>query len=172
MKRFIFFSISLIFISCSIQVKTVYEPKTDFNKYKNFCWLKSCEFTFRGPGGLNDSLIRERMQMAIKKEMKKKGVIFNSAAPDLLMDVQVVIKTDTAYLYQRSDDMYTYIPFSTMKEVMMYKGTLVIDMIDQKKGKMVWRSVAVSYFDLHPDWSEKNIGKGIASALKRFPPKP
>jgi len=37
-------------------------------------------------------------------------------------------------------------------------------------GKMAWRSVAVSYFDLYPDLSEESLGKGVAAALKNFPP--
>jgi hypothetical protein len=48
---------------------------------------------------------------------------------------------------------------------------MVIDMVDKSAGKMVWRSEAIGYMDTHPDLSDKNIGKGILTALKNFPPK-
>ena len=172
MKRLIILSVVMLIINgCTVKVRTVYDHQTDFKKYKNFCWLGNCEFIFKGPDFMKDSLIKEKIQRAIKSEMKKKGINFNSESPDLLMDVQVVLKTDTAYIYHQPDDEYSLLPFASPEKVLMLKGTLVIAMVDQKAGKMVWRSVAVSYFDLHPDLSEENFSKGVASALKEFPPK-
>lgn len=166
----IFLTTAIIMAGCAVKVRNVYDPKIEFKRYKNFCWLESCEFTFKGPDYLNDSLVKARMQRVIKKEMKKRGINFNSDTPDFLMDVQVVVETDTAFLYHRSDEVYSFIPFTKAEQVFMLKGTLIIDIIDKKTGKMAWRSVAVSYFDLYPDLSEESLGKGVAAALKNFPP--
>lgn len=102
--------------------------------------------------------------------MRKKGFEYNNDTPDLLLGVQVLIETDTAFVYHR-DDQDLIQPFIAPEEKPLLKGTLVIDIIDQKSSVMVWRSVALSYFDLKPELSEKNIQKGVAKALKGFPPK-
>jgi hypothetical protein len=161
----------LVAASCAVKVRTLQLPNHDFSKYQTFCWLESCEFTFRGPDYLNDSLIRSYMQKAIKSEMKKKGIAFNSDSPDLLMDVQVVMKTDTGYAYHRPDEVHQFIPFTSREEVLLLKGTFIIDLIDKQQGKMVWRSVAVSYFDLYPSLTEANVNRAVEASLRQFPKK-
>jgi len=170
------FTLPLLYITlavataCSVKVRTAHEQKQDFNRYKTYCWLQGCEFTFKGPQYLQDSLTRSRFQQAIMTTMRKKGFEYNNDTPDLLLGVQVLIETDTAFVYHR-DDQDLIQPFIAPEEKPLLKGTLVIDIIDQKSSVMVWRSVALSYFDLKPELSEKNIQKGVAKALKGFPPK-
>jgi hypothetical protein len=165
----IWFAMLLVAASCAVKVRTLQLPNHDFSKYQTFCWLESCEFTFRGPDYLNDSLVRSYMQKAIKSEMKRKGIAFNSDNPDLLMDVQVVMKTDTGYAYHRPDEVHQFIPFTNREEVLLLKGTFIIDLIDKQQGKMVWRSVAISYFDLFPALTQDNVDKAVAAALRQFP---
>ncbi|NOS55482.1 MAG: DUF4136 domain-containing protein [Cyclobacteriaceae bacterium] len=167
----IWFAMLLVAASCAVKVRTLRLPNHDFSKYQTFCWLESCEFTFRGPDYLNDSLVRSYMQKAIKSEMKRKGIAFNSDNPDLLMDVQVVMKTDTGYAYHRPDEVHQFIPFTNREEVLLLKGTFIIDLIDKQQGKMVWRSVAISYFDLYPALTQANVDRAVAAALQQFPRK-
>jgi Domain of unknown function (DUF4136) len=167
----IWFAMLLVAASCAVKVRTLQLPNHDFSKYQTFCWLESCEFTFRGPDYLNDSLVRSYMQKAIKSEMKRKGIAFNSDSPDLLMDVQVVMKTDTGYAYHRPDEVHQFIPFTNREEVLLLKGTFIIDLIDKQHGKMVWRSVAISYFDLYPALTQANMDRAVTAALRQFPPK-
>jgi hypothetical protein len=167
----IWFAMLLVAASCAVKVRTLQLPNHDFSKYQTFCWLESCEFTFRGPDYLNDSLVRSYMQKAIKSEMKRKGIAFNSDSPDLLMDVQVVMKTDTGYAYHRPDEVHQFIPFTNREEVLLLKGTFIIDLIDKQQSKMVWRSVAISYFDLYPALTQANVDRAVAAALQQYPPK-
>lgn len=170
--RVLFFIIltSIIVTSCAIKVRTLHEPRVDFSRYKTFCWLQGCEFTFEGPGYLQDSVTRARIQKAITETMERKGFVYNNNTPDLLLGVQVLIETDTAFIYRRGEEDMIQ-PFISPEEVPILKGTLVIDMVDQKTSLMVWRSVALSYFDVRPSITEENIGKGVRKALKNFPPK-
>lgn len=165
-----FVIVFLLLAGCGVRVRTAYEPKVDFGKYKNFCWLKNCEFNFSGPTYFNDSLVRQYMQQAIIAEMAAKGINYNSDHPDLLMDVNVLVENDTAFAYHHDDALY-FRPFVKPEEIPMLKGTMVIDLVDQKTSKMVWRSVAVSYMDIHPELTEANFRKGVAKALKNFPPR-
>ncbi|MBS1486476.1 MAG: DUF4136 domain-containing protein [Bacteroidetes bacterium] len=174
LKRLLGLAYLIIFVAgCSIRVKTTYNHQTDFKKYKTFCWLEGCEFRMNAPRHFNDSLIKSLMQQAIIAEMKAKGIEYNSNTPDLLMDVHVSIKTDTAILWHRTDDQpFLMRPqFAQPEELIVNKGTLIIDLADKAKGQMVWRSVAVSFFEKNPELTEENFRKGVAAALKNFPPK-
>ncbi|MBS1559016.1 MAG: DUF4136 domain-containing protein [Bacteroidetes bacterium] len=173
-KNFFLFSFFIFLMGCSIRVRTVYDHQTDFKKYKTFCWLVGCEFKMKAPKSFEDSLVKKYMQRALIAEMKSKGIEYNPYTPDLLMGVHITIKTDTAILYHRTDDQpFLMSPqFAQPELLLINKGTLVIDLIDQAKSKMVWRSVAVSFFERNPELTEANFRKGVAAALKNFPPKP
>ena len=171
MKKLIpFLVLSMILISCTIRVRSTYDHRVTFDKYKSFCWMKGCEFTFSGPGYLKEPLIQQQLQSAIIAEMNLKGISYNNDLPDLLMDVHVVMKPDTVYAFHVPNE--TYVPsFMGDEEIIMLKGTLIIDLVDKTTSQMVWRSTAESYFEAHPELTEKNFQRGVARALHQFPPK-
>ena len=173
MKYFLsILSLVSLLSGCNIKVNSSYEKNQDFSEYKTFCWLKGCEFTFTGPQYLEDSLLRENIKNAIIAEMNKKGFTQDENNPDLLIDFHISVENESSIIYHRGDDdIYEFKPFPDQEVVNYLKGTIVIDMVDKEQGKMVWRSEAIGYMDLHPDLSEKNVRKGIAYTLKNFPPK-
>lgn len=139
---------------------------------KHFAGWNGCEFKFSGPDYLNDSLLRENIKLSLIKELERKGLKEDSDNPDLLIAFTISIKDEQAVIYHRSDDSPIYFkPMEADREVINYlKGTLIIGMADKQESKMVWQSVAVSYMEQHPDFSEKNIRKGIKLVLRNFPP--
>lgn len=170
----LFLVVPIVFVlaSCNVKVHSSYDPSQDFTKYKTFCWLNGCEFTYSGPTYLNDSLLREKIKNSIVAELADKGITQNNDNPDLLIDFHITVKNESTIVYHRDDDInYDFKPFVDEEIINYLKGTIVIDMVDKSAGKMVWRSEAIGYMDVHPDLSEKNIRKGIAIALKKFPPK-
>ncbi len=161
-----------VLTSCSISVKTNYDAKTDFSKYKTFCWMQGCDFKFSGPEYLKDSLISERLKKAIVEELAKKGITQNTDNPDLLVAFNVTMKDGETILYHQSEERPDISPISEHIHAIPYlKGTLVLGMADKSQSKLVWESVAVSYMDVNPDLSEKNIRAGIKAVLKKFPPR-
>lgn len=173
MKRFLSVILSLIVLAgCNVKVHSSFDRTQDFSEYKTFCWLNGCEFTYSGPTYLNDSLLREKIKSSIISELNRKGFTQNNDHPDLLIDFHISVKNESSIIYHHDDDNNNiYKPFPDEQVINYLKGTIVIDMVDKSAGKMVWRSEAIGYMDVHPDLSEKNIRKGIAIALKKFPPK-
>ncbi len=165
--------ISLAFVGCSVQTKETYDPQADFSSYKTFCWMSGCEFKFNGPEYLNDSLLRENLKVSIIKELEAKGIKQDVNNPDLLVGFTITVKDEQAIVYHRAEDTPVYIkPLESEKEVINYlKGSLIIGMADAKNSKMVWQSQAVSYMELNPEFTEKNIRKGIKYVLRNYPPK-
>ncbi len=175
MKIAIRFTLSmlLVFSGCGVKVHSTFDRSKDFSKYKTFCWLNGCEFTYSGPTYLNDSLLRVKIKNAIVSELERKGIVQNDNSPDLLVDFHISIKNESSVIYHRHEDgQYDFKPFPDQQVINYLKGTIVVDMVDQSHSSMVWRSEAIGYMDLHPDLSEENIKRGIRTALKDFPPKP
>lgn len=163
---------AIFLAGCSGDLKTAYDPAIDFSRYKTWCWLQGCEFTFSGPSFMDDSLIRGRIQKAITEEMTAHGLRYDSDYPDLLLDFHVTVSSETAMQYhpQYNQD-FTQMRDFEETEIPYLKGTLILDMADHASNRMVWRSVAIGYYEHHPDISEENIRKGIHEVLKKFPPK-
>ena len=172
MNKVIFVAIvSALLGGCSMHVNTLYDPATDFSKYKTFCWMSGCEFSITGPPYLNDSLIRENIKKTIISQLNKKGLILDNDKPDLLISFNITVKNEQSIVYHREDE----VPFSRSvdinPEVINYlKGTIIIGMADKKNSKVVWESFASNYMELNPDVSEKNIARGISLIMKKYPP--
>jgi Domain of unknown function (DUF4136) len=162
----------LVLGSCSINVHTKYDKTADFKQYKTFCWMDGCEFKFSGPGYLNDSLLRENLKKAIIEELTAKGLAQNTDNPDLLVGFTITLKDEQSVIYHRSENGPFYKPLDGEREVINYlKGTLIIGLADKKESRIVWESFAIGYLDLNPDFSEKNVRKGIKLVLRDYPPK-
>ena len=69
MKYLTLLLFSVILSGCGVKVHIVHDESADFTKYKTFCWLEGCEFTYTGPTYLDDSLLRETIKEAIIAEL-------------------------------------------------------------------------------------------------------
>jgi hypothetical protein len=89
-----------------------------------------------------------------------------------LIGFNITMKDEQAIIYHRSPDAPFYRPLDNDRDVIPYlRGTLVLGMADKKSSKIVWEAFAVSYLDIEPDFSEKEVLKGIKLVLRKFPPK-
>ena len=172
MKYLAVILITIMLGGCGVKFHTMQDKSTDFSKYKTFCWLQGCEFTYSGPSYLNDSLWRERIKESIITELAEKGITMDENDPDLLIDFQIAVENETSVQYRQNEGYYQYQPFpETEDEVINYlKGTMVIHIVDKAEGKIVWRSESIGYLDVNPQLTERNIKKGIKLTLKKFPP--
>lgn len=134
--------------------------------------MQGCEFTYSGPGYLNEQKVKEMMQAAIIAEMEEKGIRYNADRPDLLLDVHITMQNEVVPDYHRrpGDELY-YRFYEDPDTINLLQGTLVIDMADNSESRMVYRSVAMAYMDLHPELSRENLQRGIHQVLRKFPPK-
>ena len=171
MKYLALLLLPLVLGSCSVKVHTMKDDATDFSKYKTFCWLEGCEFTYTGPRYLDDSLWRETIKAAIIAELEGKGLVRDENNADLLIDFHISVHNETSVVYHHIDDQYDYNPFPEDEIISYLKGTMIMHMVDREQGKMVWKSESIGYMDVHPELTKKNIRKGIALTLKKFPAK-
>src|SRR4051812_13192873 len=150
----------------------------DYDKTADFTTLKT--FAFRDGTKSNNPLVDERIVTAIAAALTARGMTRDDAAPAL-----VVV---THLTFDKSKDIST---FSTapmyggygwgwgggwgstdIRVIDILTGTLVIDMVDVAKAKMVWRGIATKEVKANPKSKDvdKNVGQAVTKILRSFPP--
>lgn len=162
--------------SCSpyIRVKYDYDQNLDFSGYHTYDWVTR-------PKGhpadareamLKNDLLEQRIKSAVNKTLAEKGLSQVSDSPDIFVayhtGVEDKIKVvNWGYTYPshywggRRVDVYQY-----------EEGTLIIDFIDAKSKRLVWRASASATLSKRakPEEMDKNIKRAVSKMLSPFPP--
>jgi hypothetical protein len=166
-------------LACStLRVSTDYDPKADFGRYRTYAWLAE-EPTPTGSPRLDSPLLHDRIRTAIDRALEAKGYA-RTENPDFLVrfdlssERKLDIDTYNAGFYRG----YGYWMSLPQTEVREYEeGSLIIDVMDQKEKKVVWRGIGQRRLrgegaPSDPAELQKRADEVAASVLKDFPPSP
>lgn len=146
------------------QVKTDHDPSANFADYRTF-QVKGGQVINNGRTDPRDTLVRDRVVAAITQELESKGLKPTDQNPDM-----VIWYTAGAQTVEDIDpDWYGYGPYwgAGYGYDWENQGTLVIDLIDARTNKLVWRSMAAAEEDNFR--SAEHITKAVDKSLERFP---
>jgi len=159
----------------SMKVQTEYDRAADFKGYRTYAWI------LQQPGpeqaaAARDPSIREAVIGSIDRAMAAKGMTRTEPdrSPDLLVAVHgwATDRIDVrSYGYSYAGTPYGFQPsmVSPAIEVRQYRdGTLIIDLIDARTKKMVWRGTATDTFK--PGAEVPTVSKAIEKTLAEYPP--
>ncbi|OUS27169.1 hypothetical protein A9Q98_10015 [Thalassotalea sp. 42_200_T64] len=169
---------------------TTYNPDVDYNPEYNFTQLQTFAVLDRfqadqsGGKSLNrtiSGLDNERVIKAITTNLQQKGMaIAEMNDADMQVSFQLVTKDKTrlttyntgVYQCWRCRGVYGIHAPVTQVDVREYvEGTLIIDFVDPKLGKSVWRSVitkAITSYKVPVDEKQKKIQQLINAMLASF----
>jgi hypothetical protein len=172
MKRtnFPIYAFLLALVACYSPTKNIYQsektPGVDFKNYKTYAWLPTKDTSFTKLASKKN--VELALAQAVSQQLNIRGMQFDSLTPDCLFTYSLVL-TKTYQVGQEPPpvyapqsnagalpgqyNMYYYVPASTayynpelyqgsMKVTTFRDGTLVIDMIDRKTNKIIWRTDA------------------------------
>ncbi len=167
-------------------VVTDFDPSTDFSAFRSFAFSGISD-RGREVGPSDTSPVRNRVKEMVQEEFTAKGIreVGLDDHPDLLVHLFFGVKDllrvqhtgITPGLYGSQYKAYTYhegtwtpvqLNHSTTHED--HEGTLIVDLAESSKHKLVWRAVIRAVLK---DSMEKNFGlahKGLATAFKDYPP--
>lgn len=159
------------------QVRYDYDVTVPFSHYKTFDYYTSK----KGTGGTS-TFMDARVRAAIEKELQAKGYTLETKAdPDFLVTYYPVVRerryrTTTHYGGYWG---WGFRPFyggigTTVSQVHSYKeGTLVIEIVDFKSNRLIWKGAAdgaLTGLD-NPDDANEVVGRAVHDVLAKFPPK-
>lgn len=167
--------------SCSPTVKVTndYDHAANFSEYKTFA-----VYDLKAQEGQVNQLNVDRVTKAIKNEMLAKGFT-ESDNPDLKVNAVSILKNKTSVSSNTNFYGYggMYRPYgywgggammgganTTFNTYDYVDGSLVIDIVSTKTGKLVWQGVGNSEIDSKPDNPEEFINGAINKILAGFPP--
>lgn len=174
MKRsFIFILGVLVFLGCSsLRVTNDYDPQFEFSKQTTFAVV---HHNREG----EDTLFNDRLLNALQTELISKGYVQSSKAEADLIFVfhtKVENKTDIDTDYQMVGfGMYRYGGgmVATTSTYHYTKGTLIVDALNPKDKKIVWRGIATDTLKEHktPQKRTEYINKVVKELMQSFPGK-
>ncbi|MBO6212024.1 DUF4136 domain-containing protein [Algoriella sp.] len=163
--------LSLFVTSCStVQVSTDYDRSANFSTYKTYSYHEKGLDKLK----VND-LDKRRLLTAIDTQMAAKGFTKVSSDADLVVNVL----TSTKEKISVSNNNWGYGPYGYYggyyggTNVSQYQaGTIVIDIIDDKKNVLVWQGVGADLNLSNISAKAERIPKAVEEILSKFPPQP
>jgi len=167
----------------SISVRSDYDQDADFTRYQTFGWLPQPTGSMSGSAAqaqARNDLMDKRILSAVNNQLVDRGMQIDTTEPDLLLAYHTGVQdkvnvTDWGYSYPsygawgyggygyggRDIDVYSY-----------QEGTFILDFIDGKTQRLVWRGTATGVLDSSPsaEKSEKNINTAVEKILAQYPP--
>ena len=155
----------------SIQIGTYVARDTDFSKYHTYAWAPADALPVGDPRLDHNPILVDYLQGAVERGLAKHEMLLapSSARPDLLVHFhgsvrQVVSVAGASRTHEHgvSEDV----------EIVAYdEGTLVIDMVDARDGRLVWRGWAIDSVDGivgSQDRMKKKVNEAVARLLANF----
>lgn len=179
MKRF-FFLAWITMSGCAYRVYVDQDPVIDFLSYHQYAWNKLEANTTLNPL-YNSDLINERLTKAIDNQLNKLAFVKTTQSPDFLVDFHIYIDRkntpepsfDGFYRGPRYYPNYGFgdWPYSWNQNFRLIPyddGTLLIDIVDFKTNKLVWRGSAAQAIDI-PAQAVSAFEKTVSKIMKKFP---
>ena len=170
----------LLFICFTVSCASIYGVQHDYDKQVDFANLKTYEWLAVPEKANINSLNVERVKKAVNAELQAKGLTMTSDNPDFLIAEHLGKKdkvqvTDWGYGYGPHGGYWGgYWGPGGVSTYEYEEGSLILDFVDAKSNKMIWRGVAKAEVNKAntPEKAEKLINEAVHEILKNFPPKP
>jgi len=160
---------ALALAGCAAAVRSYVDRGADFSRYRTYGWGPADALTTGDPRLDNNPFFRERLQADVDAQLAARG--YEQTAPeaaDLLLHyhVSVTQRIDVNAVDQR----YGYC--DDCQPRVYDAGTLTLDLVDARTGRLVWRGWAERSIEGTLDkqeWMEQQIDEAVARILERLP---
>lgn len=165
----------IVFTAASAQaqkIKVEYDKSLDFSKFKTYA-LDPKENASR-------PMLRLAIQAAVQDELAKRGLTKVDANPDLYVQMYGSIDSDTSFSYM--DPIYgTGIPPinygitmwyaipGSITSVIVHKGQMVLDIIDARQKKLIWRGVSTQNLSEKRDKLLDQVSTTVEKLFQQYP---
>lgn len=160
---------ALALAGCAATVRSYVDRTADFTRYRTYAWGHADTFTTGDPRLDNNAFFRDRLQKAADARFAARGFEQTDAeSADLLLHYHVNItqRIDVNEI----DEPYGYC--DGCGAAVYDAGTLTLDLVDVRTGRLVWRGWAdrsVEGVLEKQDWMERRIDEAVARILERLP---
>ena len=158
------------------KVSISYAKGVDFSKYKTYAWAEH--------GAVAHPMLAADIVGAIDQELSAHGLQRVTSNPDLI--IQIYGSVDTDMTMYSNDPLYgatggippfdpsmtgpAFIGFYGNTTVTVHKGEMIVDLIDARAKKLVWRAMATESVSAHdPEKLVEEVNGVITKMFKQYP---
>ncbi len=165
----------------SLRTHYDYDREADFTRLETFGWAEPS--TSRGSDGSNamhdNDLVERRIRRSVEAQLTARGFVKSDSTPDFRVashckvDERLEVR-DWSYAYGIHGGRYGYgVPIRDTEIREYDEGTLVLDVIEESTGHLIWRGTATRVLDKSPtpEESEAAIDEAVKAMLENFPPR-
>lgn len=165
MRRILLMAVALLLTGCSqaVDVRQDYDADAHFDQYKTYAWVHP----YVGTGQAKDW--EDMLRIALTNELNAKGLTYAAGKPDIWVDYALGMQTMPGTIDWDKQTL------ETAKNSAVYTsggGVLVIDFIDAKRDRMVWRGVGTGAVNVDPseEIMRRNVNNAVKKVMKQYPP--
>jgi hypothetical protein len=156
-------------------IDEMHDPAADFSTLLEYDWSAGPSRRTGDPR-FDNPIFEGQLRAAVEQGLARKGFVKNSEHPDFLVNVHKIVagKTDVASVnqflgYERGD-------WQPVRETSVYhfeEGTLLIDMVDARTNRLMWRGSGTGVVQERATARERaeNAARAVDKILAQFPPK-
>jgi hypothetical protein len=163
---------TIVACAATMTVSSHVERGLDFSRYRSFAWGPADTLPTGDPRLDQNSLFKDRVQGAVEKQLAQRGLPLTTGETDLLIHYHANIsrridpnQADRAHGYCPSGDCL-------LAPIQYEAGTLIVDVIDARTNRLVWRGWAQMGVEnlLHDsDRMAQTIDRAVTRMLQRLP---
>jgi hypothetical protein len=163
----------LLFVSVGLADTDVdYDHGVNFAKYHTYAWRTAPSHDNNDL--VNNSLVLSRIHSAVNEKMSIRGLHQDPANPDLYVIAHLSAQTVQDIDYWPPAYGWGYWGYMGPDVIInrYVEGTMIIDIVDAKLNRLVWRAISTKTGDSLVDvQKEKKIDEMVTKAFKKFPPR-
>ena len=155
----------------SLNVSSYVERGTEFARYRTYGWDPAEARSTGDPRLDNNPFFHDRVKAGVERQLADKGLEqATSAMPDLIVHYHASItqridvnNLDRDYAYCETEDCLPYV---------YEAGTLVVDLVDPRTKRVVWRGWAEGAVDGvidNQEWLERKVDDAVKRILEKLP---
>lgn len=152
-----------------LNVRSYVERGIDFTQYRTYNWAPVDQLATGDPRLDNNPFFQERLQAAVETQLATKGFEkITSGAPDLLIHYHASMRQEISI--SGGESKYGYC--EDCRPEVYDAGTLLIDFVDARTDKLLWRGWAKGSMEGVIDdqaWMEQRIDDAVRRILDRLP---
>ncbi len=179
-----FFLLSTLLVCTAANAEKIrvhYDKSIDFSKYKTYGWAPV--------GAVAHPMLALDVVGAVDQEMASRGLTKVQSNPDLLVQIYGAVDTETSMtsnnpIYNATGGIPPFDPSMTSPGnslywdgyygntvIVVHPGTLVVDLIDAKAKKLVWRGMGAEAISSNPEKLEDEANSTVSKLFKDYPVK-
>lgn len=120
---------------------------TDFATYRTYAWMRHVDSLARSRDsiGYDDEILEGRIHALLGKELTTRGLRRDAAEPDILLQYHLGSREVERVIAEPRYDYYQdpYEVVNAMRVEHVINGRLLIDVIDRRTKRLVWRGVSI-----------------------------